>query len=469
MKFYPRIGLEIHAELTTRTKCFCDCKNDPDEVRPNINICPVCMGYPGTLPVPNKQAVKHVLTLGVAIDGKLADFTEFDRKHYFYPDIPKGYQISQYKYPLVSGGSLSGVPITRVHLEEDTARSQHQSDGSSLIDFNRSGVPLMELVTEPTIVSGEEASAFGKEFQLLIQTLKIGYANLEKGEMRVEANISVSDKEDGFGTKVEIKNLNSFRAVEKAIDYEIERQSKLLEAGEKVSQETRGWDDKKGVTFSQRSKEDSHDYRYFPDPDIPKLKLSEMGEFSREAILSSLPELPSAKRERLASLGLKSADAEVLVRDRNLLSYFDEFAGIAMGDRELVLLGVNYLLTDILPLRESNPGWQDNMTPAVLRSLVALIKEGVLSSRGAKNVISIIVEHGGDPADVAKREGLIQQSDDSFTEELVSKIIKSFPEAVEEYKSGKTASLQFLIGQAMKESKGSGNPAKLREFFVKAL
>ena len=244
MEYKPTIGLEIHAELKTKTKMFCACKNDTDEKRPNVNICPVCMGHPGTLPVINKEAVKSVLKVGLAVGGKLADFTEFDRKNYFYPDIPKGYQISQYKHPLVSGGELLGVKITRIHLEEDTARSSHETkDESSLVDFNRAGVPLMELVTEPVMHSAEEVVKFGQELQLLLQYLGVAEANMEKGEMRLEANISLS-KDQSLGTKVEIKNLNSFRSAERAIEYEIKRQTEILEGGEKIVQETRGWDDK---------------------------------------------------------------------------------------------------------------------------------------------------------------------------------------------------------------------------------
>ena len=315
MKYTPTIGLEIHAELKTKTKMFCNSKNDPDEEKPNVNICPVCMAHPGTLPVINKEAVKHVLTVGVALGGKLADFTEFDRKNYFYPDIPKGYQISQYKYPLVLGGSLAGVEITRIHLEEDTAKSAHH-DNYSLIDFNRAGLPLMELVTEPVIGSAKQAGVFAKELQLLLRTLKVGEANMEKGEMRVEANISLREIADSrildedirgnnrqelsvLGTKVEVKNLNSFRALEKAINYEINRQSKLLENGGTVAQETRGWDENKQETFPQRLKEGSADYRYFPDPDLPKLYISKIKEFSEKNLKSQLPKLPWEKEKSI--------------------------------------------------------------------------------------------------------------------------------------------------------------------------
>src|SRR5665811_1748167 len=279
-KYYYTIGLEIHAELSTNTKMFCVCKNNPDEKNPNVNICPVCMAHPGALPVINKQAIENVIKVGLALDGTIADFTEFDRKNYFYPDIPKGYQISQYKYPIVLGGKLDSFDITRIHLEEDTANNKHLegdtsaslSTGFSLIDFNRAGVPLMELVTEPhTFESIEEtaksATRFAKEFQLVLLYLGVSEANMEKGEMRVEANISVSTNAKKFGTKVEVKNLNSFRSVERAVKYELERMEKLLDENKasEIVQETRGWDENKQTTFSQRSKESSEDYRYFPD------------------------------------------------------------------------------------------------------------------------------------------------------------------------------------------------------------
>src|ERR1035437_5434528 len=309
------IGLEIHAELKTQTKMFCGCLNAPDEKNPNANICPVCMGYPGTLPVINKSAVKKVLLVGVALGGELSDFTEFDRKNYFYPDIPKGYQISQYKYPLVSGGELSGVKLTRIHLEEDTARSSHDTPGISLVDYNRAGVPLLELVTEPVIHSAGEVSKFAQELQLLLQYLNVSDANMEKGEMRVEVNISIS-KTDTFGTKVEVKNINSFKAASKAVEYEFERQKSLLLKGEKVVQETRGFDENKGVTFSQRSKESAHDYRYFPEPDLPKLVLSEISEFATAKLKSELPELPWNKRNRYTKdFKIKSEDIEFYINN----------------------------------------------------------------------------------------------------------------------------------------------------------
>ena len=309
-KYYPTIGLEVHAELKTNTKMFCSCKNNPDEEKPNINVCPVCMAHPGTLPVINKKAIESVIKVGLALGGDIADFTEFDRKNYFYPDIPKGYQISQYKYPIVSGGSLANFDITRVHLEEDNKHF----DSYSLVDFNRGGVPLMELVTEPNTFDNAEIAAkttsnFAKELQLILWYLGVSEANMEKGEMRVEANISVSENQKVLGTKVEVKNLNSFKSVEKAIKFELDRMTELLEngKGEDIVQETRGWDEAKQKTFSQRKKESSHDYRYFPEPDLPKMKLHEV--FDLEKMKSELPELPVEKRTRYKNdFGIKDED-----------------------------------------------------------------------------------------------------------------------------------------------------------------
>jgi aspartyl-tRNA(Asn)/glutamyl-tRNA(Gln) amidotransferase subunit B len=473
-EYKATIGLEIHAELKTKTKMFCNSKNDPDEKRPNVNICPVCMAYPGTLPTVNFEAVKHVVRVGCAVNGEIADYSEFDRKNYFYPDIPKGYQISQYKYPLVKGGTLNGVKITRIHLEEDTARSSHDQGDFSLVDFNRAGVPLMEIVTEPVIHSAEDASAFAKELQLLLQTLGAGEANMEKGEMRVEANISIS-KTDKFGTKVEVKNLNSFKAVEKAIAYELARHEKALESGEKLVQETRGWDENKEVTFSQRAKEDSHDYRYFPDPDIPKLKLSEVLELSQEAIKKSLPELPWEKRERLTKLGLKSEDAEVFVRNVNWAQYFDTVVEL-LGDNKKMLLAVNYLTSDLAGLVKNDESvvfeTVDISTKIPAKSFSALVtmaSDGVISSRATKDILKVLYEKGGDPEELANKMGLMQKSDEGELTSIVQTIIDANSNVVAEYKGGKISVIQFLVGQGMKATKGSGNPAVLKSIFEKLL
>src|SRR3989339_2171570 len=354
-EYRPTIGLEIHAELHTRTKMFCACLNDADQKAPNTNICPVCMAHPGSLPVINKEAVKHVLRVGLALGSTLADYTEFDRKSYFYPDIPKGYQLSQFAFPLVSGGTLRNIEITRIHLEEDTARSQHEGD-KSLVDYNRAGVPLMELVTEPVIHTAEDAGNFARELQLLLRYLGAGEANMEKGEMRVEANISVS-KDDTLGTKVEVKNLNSFRSVERAIAFEIARHIEVLEKGGTLVQETRGWNENTQSTSSQRKKESSHDYRYFPDPDLPKLRLSEISELSAETLRASLPEIPSQKRERLASLGfLQVQDIEQLVGDERLTALFGEMEK-TLDKPELIKIAANFILNDIAGQLKKDSSW----------------------------------------------------------------------------------------------------------------
>lgn len=474
-KYKATIGLEIHAELHTHTKMFCNSLNDADEKRPNVNICPVCMGYPGTLPVVNFEAVRHVVRMGVAVGGEIADYTEFDRKNYFYPDIPKGYQISQYKHPLVKGGSLAGVALTRIHLEEDTARSSHDEGDFSLIDFNRAGVPLMELVTEPVIHSAEEASVFAKELQILLQTLGAGEANMEKGEMRVEANISISNTEK-FGTKVEVKNLNSFRAVERAIAYEIQRHEEMLERGEKIVQETRGWDEKKETTFSQRAKEDSHDYRYFPDPDIPKMKLLEVSELNVEAIRRSLPELPWEKRERLEKLGLKAEDVEVFVGSKNWSAYCDLIIKELRDDNKKILLAVNYLTSDLAGIMKHDESVNietidigTKVEATAFAKLISMVSDNTISSRGAKDILKIMYEHGGDPETIADERGLIQKSNEGELTTVAQSIIDANPNAVAEYKAGKIAPLQFFVGQGMKATKGAGNPEVLKSLFEKLL
>ncbi len=472
------VGLEIHAELKTNSKMFCGCANTPFASKPNENICPVCMAHPGTLPVINKQAVKNVLKVGLALGGEIADFTEFDRKNYFYPDIPKGYQISQYKYPLIKGGELAGVKITRIHLEEDTASSSHDTGDYSLVDFNRAGVPLMELVTEPVIHSPEQAGNFGRELQLLLKYLGVSDANMEKGEMRVEANISVS-KTDKFGTKVEVKNLNSFRSVERAIAYEVARHIDLIERGEgdKIVQETRGWDDANQKTYSQRAKEDSHDYRYFPDPDLPKLKLSEIAEFKPENLKGELPELPWEKRLRYEKdFGIKAQDIEQYVVQKSLGAFFEAvIAGVT--DKKTITLASNYLSSDLVGFIKKDAGESDWTSvisklpfgPSEFKELISLIEKGDLSSRGAKDVLALMYKEGGKPLEIATKHDLIQKSDIGALTALAETIVKENPKVVADFKSGKEALFMFFIGQAMKATKGSANPEMLKEIFNKLL
>jgi len=467
-KYTLTVGLEVHVELSTKTKMFCQSKNDPDETRPNQNICPICMAHPGTLPVINKEAVKSVLKVGTALGGTLADFTEFDRKNYFYPDIPKAYQISQYKYPLVTGGSLAGVVITRVHLEEDTARSQHVPGGGSLVDYNRAGVPLMELVTEPVIHSARAAGDFARELQLLLSPLylNVSEANMEKGELRVEANISVSCDDKSLGTKVEVKNLNSFRAVERAIEFEEARQIELLEKGETVIQETRGWDENNSRTFSQRKKEFSHDYRYFPDPDLPKLYISEIVEFQN--LKDLLPELPATKRERYHdSFGIKSEDIETFVGNPAYADLFEASAKLLESDQKLVQVLANYLTSDLAGLHKNGvTGWPEAKG---LADLITMIAGGEVSSRGAKDILLAMVTEGGEPRIIAEAKDLFQKSEAGELTVIIDEVLASNEAAVAEFKSGNAKSLQFLIGQGMKLSKGSANPGVLAKLLTDKL
>jgi aspartyl-tRNA(Asn)/glutamyl-tRNA(Gln) amidotransferase subunit B len=464
------IGLEIHAELKTNSKMFCGCKNDPYERKPNINICPICMGNPGTLPVINKEAVRKVLLVGKALNGQLADFTEFDRKNYFYPDIPKGYQISQYKYPLVSGGELNGVKLTRIHLEEDTARSSHDSSDYSLVDYNRAGLPLMELVTEPCLHSAKEVGDFGRELQLLLQYLDVSDANMEEGQMRVEVNISVSNTEK-FGTKVEIKNINSFRSAERAVEYEFKRQVGLLEKGEKVLQETRGFDENKGTTFSQRSKENANDYRYFPDPDLPKIFIKELFDFEKGLIL---PETPNQKRKRFTDIfGIKESDIEVYINNKNISDLFEKSITFLQGSEQFQLLS-NYITSDIMGIIKTKTEDEvsailNNLKPEYLSKIVLMIVDGKISSRGAKDIIKFMIETNEDPLTIAEQKNLIQKNDPEELKKILTKIIADNQDLVDDYKKGKATSLQFFIGQAMKESKGSANPVMLQNILKELL
>jgi len=472
-KYYPAIGLEIHAELKTKSKMFCGCKNDPDEKRPNVNICPVCMAHPGAIPVPNKYAMQLVAQVGLAINGTIADFTEFDRKSYFYPDIPKGYQISQYKYPIVSGGELAGMKVTRIHLEEDTGTSKHDRGDYSLVDFNRAGVPLMELVTDThSFDSIDEASKvgglFGKEYQLLLQYLGVGDANMEKGEMRVEVNISLSNDKDKLGTKVEVKNLNSFRSAERAIRYELERMRNLYEEGKQneIVQETRGWNEAKQSTYSQRAKESANDYRYFPDPDIPKFKLSEM--FDIEQMKKDLPELPNQKRTRyVTDFGIKAEDIESYIVDHELGLWFEKVAQI-LKVPEKVKTASNYITSDFLGLKKSNP--DINMPSAEnFAELILLVADGKISSRAAKDILGMIVIEDASPIKIAEEKDLLQKNDEGALKEIAVRIIAANEKVVADYKAGKKASLMFLVGQMMKETKGSANPALVSKIMKELL
>lgn len=463
MSYTATIGLEVHAELKTKSKMFCGCKNDPHHGEPNTLICPICLAHPGTLPVPNEDAIKKVLLFGKAVNATPATFSEFDRKNYFYPDIPKAYQISQYAFPFLEKGNLAGVDLTRVHLEEDTARSQHDKGDFSVVDFNRAGVPLMELVTEPVIHDSKTAGAFARELQLLLRTLDISDANMEKGEMRVEANISVSKDSDKLGTKVEVKNLNSFKSVEGAIEFEIARHIKTLDEGGEIVQETRGWDEVNLKTFTQRVKETAKDYRYFPDPDLTKMSIDS----------SLLPEitvkLPNEKRVLYTNLGLPSESIEIIISDKPRDTFFEKFVELSVNEAE-AKLAANYLTSDIVSLLSGDDTLSlADLDPNHFKELINMLIAGEINSRTAKDLLKELFLASLSPRSIALERGLMQVSDESALLEVVKRVLETNPAVVKEYKSGKESSIQFLVGQGMKETKGSGNPGTLLKLFTESL
>jgi len=478
--YKPTIGLEVHAELRTNSKMFCSCKNDPDEKRPNYNICPICTAQPGTLPVANEEAIKAVIKTGLALNCEIARNSKFDRKNYFYPDLPKGYQISQYDMPLCGKGFLEieghKIGITRIHLEEDTGRLAHPEGADySLVDFNRAGLPLMELVTDPDITSGREARLFAEELQMILRYLGVSSADMEKGQMRVEVNISIS-KGKTLGTKVEIKNLNSFKVVEKAVDFEIARQREVLESGEKVVQETRGWHDKKEITFSQREKEEAHDYRYFPEPDLPPLYFDEA---FIEKIQGQIPELPEQKRDRFAhEYDLDAKTIEIFVVNKDLSEYFEKVVSefdewlktekIESGEK-LYKLVSNYLISDIQGLLQGKEFIETEfkVTPENFAEFIKMIYKGEIGSKVAKMVLLDMFNTGADPSTIVKENNLGQMTDDSALEKIIKEIIEKNPKAVEDYKAGKQNSVQFLTGQVMKETRGTAKPDKVQDLLKK--
>ena len=481
MTYQPTIGLEIHVELSTKSKMFCGCKNNPDEKNPNVNICPICTAQPGTLPVINEEAVKKVIKTGLALNCHIPEYSKFDRKNYFYPDLPKGYQISQYDKPLcedgfleirspISGDRISrNIRIRRVHLEEDTGRLLHEN-GYSLVDFNRAGIPLMELVTEPDIVSGKEARQFAQDLHLILHYLDVSDADMEKGQMRVEVNISLSSGKE-LGTKVEIKNLNSFRSVERAIDYEIKRQTGLLNKGEKVVQETRGWLDEavassrrvagdseldeKGITVSQREKESAHDYRYFPEPDLPPLHFS--NDFI-DSIKKEIPELPRQKKERfIKKYKLDEKNADVLVYNKALGEYFETIIKDLSSDS--IKLAADFLI--------NTEAKRYNIPHSYFSQLLALIRDGKISKTAAKEILPEIARK--QPLEVIKERGLEQISDKGDLEKIIKETISKNPKAVGDYKLGKPNVLQFLAGKVMQESRGKANPQIVQSTLTKLL
>ena len=488
MAYETIIGLEIHTQLKTKTKMFCANLNDPEETHPNTHICPVCVGHPGTLPVPNKKAIEEVIRVGLALNCRIAEHSKFDRKNYFYPDLPKGYQISQYDMPFCEHGHLEvrgeKIRVTRIHLEEDTGRLVHNKLGSSFVDFNRAGVPLMELVTEPDIRNAETAVAFAKKLQMILQYLGASDASMEKGQMRCEVNISLRKTGEEFGTKVEIKNLNSFVACREAIEYEVKRQSALLEKSEKVTQETRGWDENKKATVSQRLKESAHDYRYFPEPDIPPIKIGKCDGLPEEECLdadfikASLPELPDQKKERfIGEFGLAEKDAEVIISDKHMAAFFENVVSELFAwagqtdDKELVRRAVNYLNTDLRKLLNETgaPVFEMLVTPENFAELITLLYQNKINSATAKIVLDEMFRAGKDPSNIIEEKGLAQVSDAGELEKVAREIIVANEKVAADYKSGKQNALQFLVGRMMAETRGKANPQIAREIFERLL
>ena len=479
MAHQPTIGLEIHAILKTRTKMLCDSLNDLEEREPNKNVCPVCLGHPGTLHTINRKAVEHVIRVGLALGGRIAPVSKFDRKNYFYPDLPKGYQISQYDQPIVTGGELLGVRVRRVHLEEDAGRLLHEIPGetkkgqASYVDFNRAGVPLLELVTEPDIRSAEQTVEFARELQRILRYLGVSDADMEKGQMRVEANVSLD-----MGPKVELKNINSFKAVGAAIAYEVKRQKEVLEGGGAVEHETRGWDEAKQITVSQRGKEEAHDYRYFPEPDLPAF---ETEGFEPERLRAELPELPAAKRERFArEFRLSGAQAAMLVDMKPVADFFEEAVselatmdekGSAAPAKQAVSLLFNYLTSDLLGLVGVSGGdfQKIKIKPEGLAHLADLINDGKIMSRQAKEILRKMFETGEDPEAIMRDEGLETVSDQGEVADAVREVIAANPKAAADFKKGREASLKFLLGQAMAKLRGRGDPEQIREILHRTL
>ena len=474
----PVIGLEIHTELKTKRKMFCDCKNDSEEKLPNVNICPICLGHPGTLPSPNKKAIEMVLKVGKALNCQFNEVSKFDRKNYFYPDLPKGYQISQYDLPFCFNGFLKidnrKIRIRRIHLEEDTARSIHFKD-KSLIDFNRAGVPLMELVTEPDIKSAKEARKFCQELQLILKYLEVSDANMEKGQMRCEVNISLKSQNLGFKNqkyKVEIKNLNSFRAVEEAIEYEIRRQTELIKKREKLIQETRGWDPEKKQTFSQRFKEEESDYRYFPEPDLP---LIDFKKFNLEKIFLEIPELPEKKKERFEKEypSLKKEEIEILIEEKEETDFFEatvsEAKNLLKGKdiSGLIRVIINLMLRDLRSLIQETKNSFKNLilTPKEFAKLCVAFYEKKVTSPIAKKILKELYVKGYSFEDVFEKEEFLVIENKNELEKLAKEIIKENPKAVKDYLSGKEMSLNFLVGKLMAKTKGKANPQTAKEIF----
>ena len=470
-KYETVIGLEVHVQLGTQTKIFCSCPVEFGSA-PNTNVCPVCLGLPGALPVLSRQAVERAIGAAVALHCRVNPFSRLARKNYFYPDLPKGYQISQYDQPLAEHGYLDivvdgtgkRIGVTRVHMEDDAGKSIHDgfrdSDRYTYVDLNRSGTPLIEIVSEPDMRSSDEAYAYLTEMKQVLQYIGVSDCDMEKGQLRCDANVSVRLKgAPKFGTKAEVKNLNSFRFLKMALEYEVRRQINLIESGGKVAQETRLYNVETGQTVGMRSKEHAHDYRYFPEPDLVPLRVSQLW---LDQVKSSLPELPQDRRDRfMADYGLREYDAQVLTLTRSTGDYFEEVARISGDGRA----SANWVVGDLMGLLKA-AGKEITESPVSapnLGELVALISRGELTGKLAKEILPKMFETGDAPQAIMEREGLKQISDSSALEKIVDEVLANNPKQVEQYKSGKTAVAGFLVGQVMKASRGQANPGLVNE------
>lgn len=475
-QYEPTIGIECHVQLKTKTKLFSAVSNDAVGKEPNTVVSPICFGMPGVLPVLNEAAIELAIRAGIALNAEVAAFSKFDRKHYFYPDLPKGYQITQFDEPVIGkgyvdvpvGDEFERVGITRAHLEEDAGKSTHPKGADyTLVDLNRAGTPLLEIVSEPDIHSAQVARAYAQELYYLMKYSDVSNVDLFHGNMRFDVNVSVAKKDSKeLGTRAEVKNINSFKAVEKSVEYEVKRQVELLEQGKKIVQETRGWDDAKQKTVSQRGKEDSHDYRYFPEPDLPPVEISEE---DIEAATESMPEMPASIRKKLRDIGLDGSQVETLLSREELVGLQLEVTEAATEEQARRV--ANWLTGEVQAVvSEPNYDWsQFALDSKRLIMLSAMIDNKKLSSTGAKDVLLEMMVTDGDPEKIAESKNLLQVSDEGEIEKIVDQVITGNPQAAEDVKNGEMKAVGFLVGQVMKLSKGKANPQMAQELLKKKL
>lgn len=475
-KYIITIGIECHVQLKTKTKLFAAVGNDARDAAPNTLISHICLGMPGALPVLNEHAVELAMQAAFALNTTPQPFSTFDRKHYFYPDLPKGYQITQFEQPVILGGSIEidvegekkTIGITRAHLEEDAGKTTHPTGKDySLVDLNRAGTPLLEIVSEPDMHSAQEAKAYARELWLRMRYAGVSDADLYHGNMRFDVNVSVSKDPTVLGTRTETKNLNSFRSVEKSVEYEVKRQVELLEKGEKIIQETRGWDDAKQKTFSQRSKEDAHDYRYFPDPDIPPVVLSQA---AIESVKASMPTLPSDIRAKLVAAGIDAGAVETLLDEMPAGLFMAELLDGPATPQQIKRI-TNWIVGDVLAhLSSTDAAWENvQLDEKQLIKLADMTETNKLSSTGAKTVLLELITKGGDAEAIASENNLLQVSDESAIVKIVDTVLAANPQAAKDVRAGEMKAIGFLVGQVMKESKGQANPGMAQELIKKQL